>query len=1317
VEVVIGTKKLWPGLTCATLGLMAGLAAGAPGDIDPNYGVNGRAVLPAAVTRVGKVLAVPGDRLVYSMAAGGGIELRRLDAGGGADATFGSSGVTVVSGANGLGAAGAVAPDGKLLFVLSAERTVDGTLRNVETLLRVDANGQPDASFGANRDGLVAIAALPSGPETIVALAAYPDGRVALTGFESSFEDVCGDLVIRRLRADGAEDLAFGSGSPVQLRNPDGDCDSPTLAPQPDGSLLVASGTFVARLTSTGAPDSSFGSSGTRTVGDGLKARVAVLANGGFLAASRYDPSSRGSTYTIRLSRYLASGQADAAFGAGTGRAVIEAGAALTGRTDLMEEVLDVATSRDERQVYLLLDIHSADLPPRPARYACLAVVRASATGVLDAGFGRNGVACLLRGTEGSTPFETLLPREDGSVILDSRYSPGSHLRRLLNDATPSAGILSIQSDFGAPESAGRVTVTIGRSAGSSGAVSVEYSTRDLEFNGLLSLSNLATAGLDYRPTSGRLDWASGDTTDRSITIDLVNDTAKENPEYFQVRLSNATGGGIIVGGTRTVPIDDDDTPADGPPTPAVGTPTPAPATSAASAASANGGGGGGALAWQTLAALVATLLASRGMRLARARPPPARGSSTIERPQNPDRTLTLAPAEHCAGIRAVPISKASLSDPIFPITSRALQVLGPCKVAHCPSLGGFRMSTHLRQPTRRRFAAFLAALRVALLLPAIAGAGIGDLDPSYGPDGHVQLAVDAFPSYGPAAVAPDGSLLVGWRTNYLNYDDFGVVYRLGADGRLDPLWGTAGRARFADPTGDLLQSAALQPDGRLLVAGAWGAYVAGGAVSFEAAVARLRSDGSADPGFGSGGVVRWRGGEAEDHALRVTTLDDGRLVAAYEKGGDTRSCQATLRLKRFFADGRPDPDFGQRGDTQLRFDDANCNRPLTLQPLADGRLLVASSGWVYRLRADGNVDPAAPAPRIVATTPPWTLAAARRSGELLLAGTTADGAYASRDGGLDLALTRLRADGTRDASFGTAGDGVVVLDLGRLATGLTGVNETLDALLVSADGQRAWAAVRLWRQESGVRVDLGEALARLGRYGRLDPRFGAAGIVRLARKAGRIVIALGEQPSGALLVAYVDGVVLRLLADGHASPGAVQLEAGTVVTEGRNARATLVVTRVGGSDGPLAVDWSTWPMDATALEGTRGGDFVATGGRLEWIDGDDSDRRIEIEIVDDQKAEFGEAFQVELSGASSGALVLRPYAFVSIIDDDRVATAAPTAPAPTAAPSTPASSTPPAAGGSGALQPGWLLFGALLSASFRRRRVRPDSISADIAR
>lgn len=588
------TRLDWRWPLGVAAGCLAALAEAAPGDLDTNYGVGGRAVPASSAEQVGMLLPVAGDRLVYSVETADGVELRRLDSRGSPDATFGVAGRLRLPGVSNPAHAGAVAPNDKLLFASFVQRTVDGAQRYIPAAVRVDASGHPDNSFGPDRNGIATLSALPSFDESIVAMATYPDGRIALMGFDGSYEGSCGEVIVRRLRVDGSEDTAFGSGGLVRLRN-DQNCDPPSLGPRSDGSLLVVFGSSAWRLTASGAIDPGFGTAGTAPTGGDWPFRSAVLADGRYLAASRHDPSGRGASASIRLARFLGSGQADPGFGSGTGSVVIAAGNALTGRSDLQEQVLDLAVSRDERQIYLLVDIRSADSLPRPTRYACRSVVRLSAAGVLDPAYGRNGVACLVRGADLDGSFGTVLPREDGSVLVDSRYAPVTDLRRLLGDATPSAGIISVQSDFAVAESAGRMTVTIGRSAGVDGAVSVEYSTGDFAGT-IISPLNLASSGLDYRPASGRLDWASGDSTDRTITIDLIDDRLEELPEYFVLRLANPGGGAIIIDATRMLQIDDNDTRAVV--APSATTPVD----------NGGGGGGGGSTGGMTLAILAAAL-------------------------------------------------------------------------------------------------------------------------------------------------------------------------------------------------------------------------------------------------------------------------------------------------------------------------------------------------------------------------------------------------------------------------------------------------------------------------------------------------------------------------------------------------------------------------------------------------------------------------------------------------------------------------------------------------------------------------------------
>ena len=84
--------------------------------------------------------------------------------------------------------------------------------------------------------------------------------------------------------------------------------------------------------------------------------------------------------------------------------------------------------------------------------------------------------------------------------------------------------------------------LTVVRTNGSDGAVSVDYYTVDVG----------AQAGRDYRYTSNRLDFSSGETS-KTIQVPVINDTSVENyPQTFLVILTNAVGGAILPGGTPT---------------------------------------------------------------------------------------------------------------------------------------------------------------------------------------------------------------------------------------------------------------------------------------------------------------------------------------------------------------------------------------------------------------------------------------------------------------------------------------------------------------------------------------------------------------------------------------------------------------------------------------------------------------------------------------------------------------------------------------------------------------------------------------------
>ncbi len=123
------------------------------------------------------------------------------------------------------------------------------------------------------------------------------------------------------------------------------------------------------------------------------------------------------------------------------------------------------------------------------------------------------------------------------------------------NIGSPLPGELQFSAaDYAVDESAGGLTVTVTRVAGSAGEVTVDYTAMD----------GAATAGNDYESLSGTLTFLDGET---SLTFDLsiVDDALHEGDEDLTLMLGNLTGGAALgTPSTAVVTIHDDDPPQPG---------------------------------------------------------------------------------------------------------------------------------------------------------------------------------------------------------------------------------------------------------------------------------------------------------------------------------------------------------------------------------------------------------------------------------------------------------------------------------------------------------------------------------------------------------------------------------------------------------------------------------------------------------------------------------------------------------------------------------------------------------------------------------
>ena len=134
----------------------------------------------------------------------------------------------------------------------------------------------------------------------------------------------------------------------------------------------------------------------------------------------------------------------------------------------------------------------------------------------------------------------------------------------------------------------------------------------------------------------------------------------------------------------------------------------------------------------------------------------------------------------------------------------------------------------------------------------------------------------------------------------------------------LDPTFGSGGRVLTDFGGFESGNAVAVQPDGKLVVAGIAGD---GDGASFlgDICVVRYRPDGSLDTTFGAGGKVLLDFGGTADSASDVRVLSDGKIVVvgtAYFPG----SSRSDFALARFNADGSPDNTFGTNGRVTTQF-------------------------------------------------------------------------------------------------------------------------------------------------------------------------------------------------------------------------------------------------------------------------------------------------------------------------------------------------------------------------------------------------------------
>jgi uncharacterized delta-60 repeat protein len=303
-----------------------------------------------------------------------------------------------------------------------------------------------------------------------------------------------------------------------------------------------------------------------------------------------------------------------------------------------------------------------------------------------------------------------------------------------------------------------------------------------------------------------------------------------------------------------------------------------------------------------------------------------------------------------------------------------------------------------------------------------------GARDTSFGKNGKVLTDFGATESASAIAIQPDGKLVVaGGRFDLARYTTTGA---------LDTSFGTDGKVEthFGPHRADYAQAVAIQPDGKIVVAGRSG-FIGGNS---DFALARYTTSGTLDTSFGTNGKVLTDFGSSVDgQADAVAVQPDGKIVVA---GSTTGPKMNKFALARYTTNGALDKSFGTGGEVFTGFRSSNHSFGKGVALQEDGKIVVAGSTKhakrfyfaLARYTRRGHLDPRFGTGGRVLTR----FGSSRRSqavaygvavqtdGKIVAAGWTT---YVSTDiecdgNGSSIALARYTTRGTLDTGFGKRG-------------------------------------------------------------------------------------------------------------------------------------------------------------------------------------------------------------------------------------------------------------------------------------------------------
>jgi uncharacterized delta-60 repeat protein len=251
-----------------------------------------------------------------------------------------------------------------------------------------------------------------------------------------------------------------------------------------------------------------------------------------------------------------------------------------------------------------------------------------------------------------------------------------------------------------------------------------------------------------------------------------------------------------------------------------------------------------------------------------------------------------------------------------------------------------------------------------------------GNRDESFGKYGFRLYEFPTSISDLSLAVQPDGKFIVGGSSislsNPADVDFFAT--RIDASGNIDTSFGNNGSIiKDFTPAGsgmvsrDLACAIILQPDGKIIIAGAVDQYIPGQARSSAYAVmVRTDQNGNIDPSFGNDGVSMVLSGSNQSNRggpVKAKRLLNGKIVLgmSVERESSTSAGQYVGRaiVQRYNHDGTPDSSFAENGEKDISAypKDAYHSFFVNFYELPTERIVILTTDGLIRLTSEGLYD------------------------------------------------------------------------------------------------------------------------------------------------------------------------------------------------------------------------------------------------------------------------------------------------------------------------------------------------------------------------